>query len=108
MKREEIDSMIQTMPKQLEAASKTKMDTIQEFPEELPPPPIPIVSASEEATTFIFSFVMCSGITIDGMKECKVVAVWEPTIDFEQITLDQDGGGIPTNTSTITRFKIIA
>ena len=54
-------------------------------------------------TLFIFSFAMQPMVTIEEMKTCKIVAVWDPTFDLKDMDYDDE----VINTCTMTRFKII-
>lgn len=106
LEKEQVEAMIQSSTQGQIGSMSTENDTVQDFPEPLPPPVVPSVNDAEVDVLFAFSFAMKPNCSIEAMESCKVVAVWEPTFDIDGITLPDypDTSSI----STITRFKIVA
>lgn len=106
LEKEQVDTMIQSSTQGQMGSMSTENDTVQEFPKPLPPPVVPSVNDTEVDVLFIFSFAMKPNCSLEAMEKCKVVAVWEPTFDINDITL-RDYPDL-SSVSTITRFKIVA
>jgi hypothetical protein len=127
MQKEEIHQLIQVEARQTISSLNTDKDIIQDFSQEEPQDILLIPEekpgkeetqeekevtigeeeeVEEEDVLFIFSFAMYPSISVDELAESRMVAVWDPLIDMDNISLTAKH--IPFHISTITRFKIVA